>query len=121
MTAARMKLAKGPAKTTAARCQTGLLWNDPACISGVSSTGAPGARGVGVVEEFDVAAERDGRDAPARAVPVVEAPELAAESDGEGRDGHAAPAGHEEVAELVEEHHHAQHEQEREHEHGCSS
>ncbi len=76
------------------------------------------ARGIGIVEKLDVAAERDGGNAPVGAVAVVEAPQLAAESDGEGGDGHAAPAGDEEVAEFMEEHHHAEHEQEREHEHG---
>ena len=62
------------------------------------------AGGVLVAEEFDVAAERDGGDLPAGAVAVVEAEQLRAEADGKRQDLDAAPAGDEEMAELVEEH-----------------
>jgi hypothetical protein len=65
-----------------------------------------------VVEELDIAAERDPSDAPAGAVPVVKTVDLLAEADGKGLDLHAAPAGDQEMAELVNEHDHRQDEQE---------
>ena len=37
---ASRKLATGPAATTAARCQTGFRWNEPARCSGVNSLSA---------------------------------------------------------------------------------
>ena len=45
-------------------------------------------------------------------MPVVEADDLGTEADREGLDRDPAPAGHEEVAELVEEDHDGEHEQE---------
>ncbi len=74
------------------------------------------ARGILVVEELDVSAERNGGDAPMRAVAIVEAPQLASEADRERGHRHAAPAGNEEMPHLVHEHDRAQHEQEREQE-----
>ena len=70
------------------------------------------ARCILVVDEFHIAAERDPGQPPARSVPVVETDDLGAEADRECLDRDAAPAGHEEVAELVEEHHDGEHEQE---------
>src|SRR5215510_16104708 len=61
------------------------------------------AGGVLVAEELDVAAERNGGDLPARAMAVVEADELGAKADGEGQHLHAAPAGDQEVTELMKE------------------
>ena len=54
--------------------------------------------------EFDIAAERNGRDAPARAKTVDSGPKLRPEADREGVDSHAAPAADDEMAELVDEH-----------------
>ena len=73
------------------------------------------ARGVVVAEEFHIAAERDGRDFPARAVAVVEAGNLGTEADREDQHPDAAPARHQKMAELVEEHDDGQDEQERHH------
>ena len=73
---------------------------------------AAGARDVLVVDELHVAAERDPRDLPPRAVPVGEADDLGPEADREGLDAHPAPARHEEMAELVDEHHDGQDEEE---------
>ena len=70
------------------------------------------ARGVVVAEEFHVAAERHRGDFPARAVAVVEADDLGAEADGKGEHADAAPARHQEVAELVKEHDNGEDEQE---------
>ena len=68
-----------------------------------------------VAEEFDVAAERDQRQPPARPLAIVKPEDLRPESDRKHLDCHAAPAGHEEVAEFVEEHHDREDEQERHH------
>src|SRR6185312_3958136 len=65
-----------------------------------------------VAEEFHKAAEGNGGEFPAGAVAVVEADDLRAEADGEGLHLHAAPAGNEEVPELVEEDDDGQDEQE---------
>jgi hypothetical protein len=77
--------------------------------------GCPGghAGAVLVIEELDVAAERDPCEAPAGAIPVIESEDFAPEADGKGLDLHAAPAGDQKMAELVDEHHDRQHEQER--------
>ena len=45
-------------------------------------------------------------------MPVGEAEQLLAETDRERQDFYAAPAGNQEMAELVEEHHDRQHDQE---------
>ena len=120
ITMARMKLAIGPAATIAARFQTGwaakVTARSPGAICDGRRRGLR-AGGVGVAMELDVAAERDGGEPPARAVPVREADDLGPEPEREGVDLHAAPAADEEMAELVEEHHDGQHEEER---HECS-
>src|SRR6516162_11150783 len=67
-----------------------------------------------VAEEFHITAERNGGQLPAGAVTVVKAKKLRAESDGENQHPHPAPAGDHEMAELVEEHHQRQDEQETE-------
>ena len=69
------------------------------------------ARGVLIVDEFYIAAERDPGQPPARTVAIVEADDLRPESNRECLDRDAAPAGHQ-VAKLVEEHHDGEHEQE---------
>src|SRR5581483_8750754 len=66
-----------------------------------------------VAEEFHVATERDRGQLPARAVLVVKAEELRSEAEREHEHPHAAPARNQEMAELVEEDHHAQPEHER--------
>ena len=55
-----------------------------------------------VAEEFDIAAERNGADLPACIVTVVEAEQFRAKADGKGHDFDPTPAGHQEMAELVE-------------------
>jgi hypothetical protein len=65
-----------------------------------------------VVQEFDVAAQRDPGQAPARVVAVVEPENLLAEPDRERLDAHAAPARHQEMPQLVHEYDNRQHEQE---------
>src|SRR5262249_59180815 len=62
---------------------------------------------------LDVATERDPGKAPARAVAVVEAEDLAPEANRKGLDLHSAPARHQEVTELMNEHHNGKHKQER--------
>src|SRR6185437_11902529 len=74
----------------------------------------PCARCILVVDEFHIAAERDPGEPPARPVPVVEADDLRPETDRECLDRHAAPAGHKKMAELVEEYHDGEHEEEGE-------
>src|SRR5262245_7473941 len=66
-----------------------------------------------VAEEFHITAEWNGGELPAGAVTVVEAEKLRTEPDGENQYPHPAPAGDHEMAELVEEHHQRQDEQER--------
>src|SRR4029079_3967628 len=70
------------------------------------------AGAVVVVEELDVAAERDPGEAPARAVLVGEAEDLAAEADGEIPHPDAAPARDQEMAELVNDDDRGEHEEE---------
>ena len=62
------------------------------------------AGGIGIARELHIAAERNPRQFPARAVAVIPAGDLLAEADREGLDVDPAPARHEEVAELVNEH-----------------
>src|SRR5215469_4736420 len=64
-----------------------------------------------VAEEFHITAEWNRREFPARAVTVVEAKKLGAEANGENQYPDPAPAGDQEMAELVEEHHQRQDEQ----------
>src|SRR5262249_22686826 len=59
--------------------------------------------------------ERNGRNLPPGSVAVIEANEFRSESQGKGQNLHTGPTGHEEVAELVEEHHDRQDEQKRDH------
>ena len=77
------------------------------------------ARGVLVVDEFHVAAERNPGDAPARALAIGEAADLLTETDGEGAHGDTAPARDEEMAELVDEDHDAEHDEEGDHGENC--
>src|SRR5258708_36755374 len=65
-----------------------------------------------VAEEFHITAKWNRREFPARAVAVVEAKKLRAEPNGENQDPDPAPAGHQEKAELGEEHHQRQDERE---------
>jgi hypothetical protein len=71
------------------------------------------ARLVLVPQELDVAAERNQRHAPARALAIVETEKLRSEADRKHLDGHAAPARHQEMAELVEKHDDGEDEQKR--------
>src|SRR5215831_13827971 len=65
-----------------------------------------------VAKKFHITAEWNCREFPARAVAVVEAKKLRAEPNGENQYPDPAPAGDQEMAELVEEHHQRQDEQE---------
>lgn len=65
-----------------------------------------------VAEEFHITAKWNRREFPARAETVVEAKKLRAEPNGENQDPDPAPAGDQEMAELVKEHHQRQDEQE---------
>jgi hypothetical protein len=114
MTMAKMKLAIGPAATIATRAPSDFPWK--LCLRSSSLSACrgrwPALAAFLVVDEFHVAAERDPGEPPARPVPVVEADDLRPETDRECLDRHAAPAGHKKMAELVEEHHDGEHEQE---------
>src|ERR1700716_946945 len=66
-----------------------------------------------VAEEFDVTAERNGRDLPAGAGPVVEPDELGPESDRKDQHLDTAPARDQEMAELMHEDDDRQNEQKR--------
>ena len=116
MTMASTKLAIGPAATMAARAPSDLPWKLVLRSSSRQrfERPLPCARCILVVDEFHIAAERDPGQPPARPVPVVEADDLRPETDRECLDRHAAPAGHEKMAELVEEHHDGEHEEEGE-------
>jgi hypothetical protein len=61
------------------------------------------ARRVLVAEKLHIAAQRNGRDLPAGAVTVGEAGEFRSETHRKSEHPHAAPAGDQEVAELMEE------------------
>ena len=65
-----------------------------------------------IAEEFYITAEWNSAQLPPRVVAVVEAEEFRAKPDGEDQHPDAAPAGHQEMAELVEKHHDGQDEQE---------
>src|SRR3984893_7918290 len=82
----------------------------------IGHRGTPGrsrdTRRILVAEEFPITAKWNRREFPTRAVAVVEAKKLRAESNGENQYPDPAPAGDQEVAELVEEHHQRQDEQE---------
>src|SRR5690606_19571310 len=67
------------------------------------------ARGIFIASEFHIAAKRYPAHLPACAMPVIPADDLAAKTDGECIHLHAKPAGHGEVAELMEKHHDGQH------------
>ncbi len=56
-----------------------------------------------LAEHAHIAAQRQQAELPARAVSVGEAEQLAAEADREDLDPDAAPAGDQEMAELVDE------------------
>ncbi len=72
-----------------------------------------GASGVLIAEELYVAAERNGGDFPARAVTIVKPDDFRAETDGKHQNSDATQPGDQEMAKLVEEHHKAEDEQER--------
>src|SRR3984893_19471103 len=65
-----------------------------------------------VSEKFHITTKWNRREFPTRAVAVVEAKKLRAEPNGENQYPDPAPAGDQEMAELVEEHHQRQEEQE---------
>ena len=71
------------------------------------------ARRIIVAEEFYVAAKWNGAQLPSRVMAVVEAKKLRTETDGEHQHPDAAPARHQKMTKLVEEHHDGQNEQER--------
>ena len=66
-----------------------------------------------VAEELYVTAEWNGAQLPPRAMAVVEAEQFGTEPDGKDQHPDAAPAGDQEMAELVEKHHERQDEQKR--------
>jgi hypothetical protein len=72
-----------------------------------------GARRVAIAGETNVAADRNRRQPPARAAAVGAADDLGTHADRENFDFDAAAPRHEEMAEFVDEHHGAEHEQER--------
>ena len=74
---------------------------------------ARNARGVVIAEKLDESAERDRGNLPAGSIAIVEADNFRAEPYRKQRDAHAAPAGDQKMAQLVEEDDDAQHEQER--------
>ena len=111
MTIASRKLASGPATTMAARWADRLV--DEAFAALVRAHGGEGglirhACGILVAEEFYVATKRNSRNLPAGAVPIVESEQFGTESDRKDQYPDTAPAGHQEVAQLVEEHHEGQ-------------
>src|SRR3984893_7372219 len=65
-----------------------------------------------VAEKFHITTKWNRREFPTRAVAVVEAKKLRAESNGENQYPDPAPAGDQEVAEHVENHHQRQAEEE---------
>ena len=69
-------------------------------------------RRVFIVDELDVAAKRYPGETPARSVLIVKPIYFRAEADRKGLDGHATPARHEEMSELVNENNERQNEQE---------
>ena len=71
------------------------------------------ARFVVIAEEFDVASERNEGNLPSGAVAVVEAGYFRPEAHREDQHPNAAPAGHQEMAELMKENDDRQREQER--------
>ena len=71
------------------------------------------ARFVVVAEELDVAPERNEGNLPSGAVAVVEAGHFWTEAHREDQHANAAPAGHQEMAELMKENDDRQREQER--------
>ncbi len=79
-------------------------------IHGGELRGVRSACRILIAKEFDVAAERNGRDFPARAVAIVKSDQFGAETDGKHQNPHAAPAPDQEMAEFVEEHDEAEHE-----------
>ena len=116
MTIAKTKFAIGPATTMAARLGTG--WKKKLCLRSpsvmLSRRGSiRGASGILIAEELHVAAERDGCDFPARAVTIVKPDDFRAETDGKHQNSDPTQPGDQEMAKLVEEHHKAEDEQER--------
>ena len=116
MTIAKTKFAIGPATTMAARLGTG--WKKKLCLRSSSAHGSPGAEYPGRFRRsrrrrIYVAAERNGGDFPARAVTIVKADDFRAKTDGKHQNSDAAQPGDQEMAKLVEEHHKAEDEQER--------
>src|SRR5262249_62421614 len=65
--------------------------------------------------EFDIAAKRQRRDAPARAIAVIKAKEFRPKAKREGFNLHAAPPANQKMPELVEENHKAQDKEEGQH------
>src|SRR3984893_9538190 len=65
-----------------------------------------------VAEKFHITTKWNRREFPTRAVAVVEAKKLRAEPNGENQYPDPAPAGDQQMPELVEEHHQRQDEQE---------
>ena len=110
-----MKLAIGPAATTAARLRHRLMEE----AGGARSRSCwprrlvGHARGIVVAEKLHIAAERDGRKLPAGAMAIVEADDFGTETHRKSEHPHAAPARDEEMAELVEEDDNGQAEQKR--------
>ncbi len=117
MTMARMKLATGPAATTAARGADPLV-HEADRLLGLGHGGGGllvgHARRIVVAEEFHIAAERNRRDLPAGAVAVVEADDFGAKTDRERQYLDTAQAGHQKMAKLMKEHDNRQNKQERE-------
>ena len=111
-----MKLATGPATTTAARGPTALVDEADLFLRLAHRGGGfvvGHARRVLVAEEFHIAAEGNGGDFPARAEAVIEADDFGTETDREHQYLDTAQAGHQKMAKLMKEHDNCQYKQER--------
>ena len=100
---ARTKLATGPASGDEHALPAGMVVQVAGVVAGLFAGDLAG--------HLDVSAEGQGVDAVVGAV-AEEADDALAEADGEGLDADAAPLGDGEVAELVHQHHEAEHEEE---------
>jgi len=103
----------GPAATMAERRPTGW-WKKLAALGLVHVRDRGLVRhagGVVIPKKLHIAAQRNRRQLPAGSIAVVAADDLGAETHRKSQHLHPAPARHQEMAKLVEEHHHAQSEQ----------
>ena len=79
----------------------------------MTDSAAGRAGGIRIAEHLDVAAKRDRADLPAGTGPVGTAEQFGTEADREGFDPHPVAPRYPVVPQLVNEHEHGQHDQER--------